>query len=119
MTDKNKIFVWAVPVNQEKGIDQQDADFSKGIEHYNGDCLGYALAEDGEGLCSHYSSGIGFFRLDMGLASKLKHNIYQKKYPDGYELVELPYNSDNAEFLKALDINRKLAKPEDDDALTT
>ena len=47
---------------------------------------GYALAEDGAGLCGHYSSTIDFAKHDLGLTSDWKHEYYQEHYPEGYEL---------------------------------
>ena len=51
-----------------------------------GDVMGYALAEDGEGLASHYSSSVSFSKHDMGLTSDWKHENYKAHYPDGFEL---------------------------------
>ena len=52
------------------------------------DCAGVAFAEDGEKLAAHISSGLSWFRHDMGLTSDWQHERYRAKYPDGYELVE-------------------------------
>lgn len=53
-----------------------------------GDCAYFAVAEDGEELASHVSSGVGFGKMDMGLTmpNHSKHDIYKAKYPNGYEL---------------------------------
>lgn len=55
---------------------------------------GFALAEDGTGICGHFSSSIGFAKHDLGLTSDWKHEYYEKHYPNGYELewVDDPYN---------------------------
>lgn len=51
-----------------------------------GDVIGYALAEDGHVVASHYSSGVGYAKHDLGLNSDWKHEHYKKHAPDGYEL---------------------------------
>jgi len=50
------------------------------------DVIPQALAEDGTALASHFCSSVGFAKHDMGITSDWKHDIYQKHYPDGYEL---------------------------------
>lgn len=50
-----------------------------------GDVIGYALAEDGECLDTHLSSNWVYSQHDMGLTSNWKHEIYEKKYPNGYQ----------------------------------
>lgn len=64
-----------------------------------GDVVGYAMAEDGNVLCSHLSSSQGFCRHDMGLTSNWKHNYYKEHYPDGYELVDLTDKKSREELL--------------------
>lgn len=51
-----------------------------------GDVIGVALAEDGECLARHLSSGPGFAKCDMGITGKSKHDRYAAKYPEGYTL---------------------------------
>lgn len=47
-----------------------------------------AVAEDGDEIANHISSNTAWGRLDMGLdGGSRKHDLYAKKYPDGYELV--------------------------------
>lgn len=56
-----------------------------------GDVMGYALAEDGEGLASHISSSRSFARGDM--SSDYKKELYAKHAASAgggrYELVDL------------------------------
>jgi hypothetical protein len=52
----------------------------------DGDLSVGALAEDGDGLVSHYSSE-GFAKIDIGLTSESHHEKYCAKYPDGFELI--------------------------------
>ena len=106
---KPKIFVFAVPCNEKQGIDPAPA-LDVGIENFHGDCVGYALAEDGEGLGSHLSSSIGWFRNDMGLTGNWKHDIYKKHYSDGYELVEIDGRSTQEEFVRAQELNKAKAE---------
>lgn len=40
-------------------------------------------------IVEHYSSSELQFMNDMGITSNLKHDIYDKGHPDGYELVYL------------------------------
>lgn len=78
----------------------------------SGDVIGYALAEDGNGLGSHLSSNEDFSKHDMGLTSNWKHDGYKKHYPEGYDLewiMEEKLDS-HARFQKALAINKELAK---------
>lgn len=53
----------------------------------------YAMSEDGEVLAGHLSSSPGFGVQDMGLlpgVSEWKHDLYEAKYPNGYDLVYMP-----------------------------
>jgi hypothetical protein len=85
-------------------------------EHASGwgkdDVLGFALAEDGHGLCSHLSSGVAWSKHDMGLTSEWHHDTYKEHYPNGFELewVDNPENHDG--YLKALALNKKFADEE-------
>jgi hypothetical protein len=65
-----------------------------------------ALAEDGEGIAGHFSSNESWAKHDIGINSTWKHEIYQKKYPEGYELIWIDSNNDSDEgFLNALKLN--------------
>lgn len=81
-----------------------------------GDVLGYALAEDGKGLCSHLSSNSEFSKHDMGLNSKWKHEFYSKKYPDGYKLewIDEKDLDGHEKFQLALKINLQGPTPPHD-----
>ncbi len=48
-------------------------------------CL--AVADDGDELANHVSSNESFARFDMGVTSKNKHEIYKKKFPEGFEVI--------------------------------
>lgn len=70
-----------------------------------GDVIGYALGEDGQGLASHLSSSVNFSKHDMGLTSDWKHDHYKTCYPDGYELVWLDDPDNDERWLEALKRN--------------
>jgi len=72
----------------------------------NGDVIGQALAEDGEGLASHLSSNESWAKHDMGLRGDRKHEIYKEHYPDGYELVWIDDPSTDSRWQAALTLNR-------------
>lgn len=72
-----------------------------------GDVVGYALAEDGEGLCSHLSSSVEFSKHDMGLTSDWKHEIYTKKYPEGFELIWLDDAENDSRWIAAYKLNQE------------
>lgn len=74
-----KIYLYAIPTGSNSYGVIRDAEST-------GDTIGYALAEDGECLASHWSSGVNWSKHDMGLTSDWKHDTYAKKYPDGYNL---------------------------------
>ena len=59
----------------------------------NGECHMLAVAEDGEEIAWHISSNVSFGQFDMGLVGHSeqgpaikKHDKYNAKYPEGYEL---------------------------------
>lgn len=58
-------------------------------EFGSGDVGGMAIAEDGTPITGHLSSSKAWLRWDMGLTTKNYHDLYEKHYPDGYELVDL------------------------------
>ena len=70
--------------------------------------IGYALAEDGTGLCNHLSSNVDFSKHDMGLTSDWHHDTYAKHYPDGFELEWIDDVDNNVELINALKINQEL-----------
>ena len=76
----NKIYLCALPTGRNSYGVIRDAETT-------GDTIGVATSEDGEVLCTHYSSGVNWSKHDMGLTSDWKHEIYDEKYPDGYELI--------------------------------
>lgn len=53
------------------------------------DVMGLAFDELGEVVAWHVSSSLSWFRSDMGLRSEYKHNKYQARHPNGFELVEV------------------------------
>jgi len=95
-----KIFVFCVPTGRSS------YGMIKGAEP-TGDVIGYALAEDGVGIASHYSSGENWSKHDMGITSDWKHAYYEKHYPNGYELEWIDFKDlDNHEgYLKAMELN--------------
>lgn len=90
--DKPKIYVYCLPAPGWRP----------------GDVIGYAVAEDGEGLASHLSSGEGYARHDMGITGTWKHDAYAAKYPDGYDLVWVDDVDACPELLAAIEKNHAL-----------
>ena len=82
-----------------------------------------ALAEDGHFLTNHISSDKYWAQHDIGLTSDWKHDIYEKYYPDGYELVWLDNPESDKGWLAAIEYNNSLGKeaelPEDQRAGVT
>lgn len=71
-----------------------------------GDVMGYALAQDGHCLCSHFSSSIGFAKHDMGLTSDWKHEHYKAHAPDGYTLIWIDDPETDARWIAAVALNK-------------
>lgn len=96
-----KIYLYCVATHSGSGIVSGST--------RGGDVAGFALAEDGEGLCSHYSSSVGFAKHDLGLNSNWKHDFYDEHYPDGYELewIDEKDLESHQGFQAALAENRK------------
>ena len=67
---------------------------------------GYALAEDGTGICGHFSSSIAFSKHDLGLTSDWKHDLYASHYPDGYDLEWVDDPDNHEGFQKAFELNQ-------------
>lgn len=76
---KKRIFLYCLAMGAGSGMVNGSAP--------GGDVMGYALAEDGACLAMHLSSNASFSKHDMGLTSDWKHEIYEKYYPLGFELV--------------------------------
>ncbi len=74
------------------------------------DVIGYAISEDGSGLVSHLSSDEWSSKHDMGFTSDWHHDVYDAKYPDGYELewVEMDEVDTHEGLKKASELNEKL-----------
>lgn len=98
MTDKPKIYLWAAEFQWGHG------------DRVHTDYLAYAMAEDGTGLCSHLSSTVGWAKHDVGLTSNWKHDLYDKHYPNGYELVWLDDPEKDEGWKKAFELNKQMAK---------
>lgn len=94
-TTKPKIYLFCQPIQGWGGAN---------------DVIGRALAEDGEPLASHLSSGVGYSQHDMGLTSKWKHEIYAKKYPEGFELVWLDDPDHDEGFRRAVALHDERAE---------
>ena len=92
---KPKIYLWAITFEWGRG---------------HQDYLACALAEDGHGLCSHMSSTIGWAKHDVGLTSSLKHDLYSKYYPEGYQLIWLDKPEKDEGWKEAMKMNKKIAK---------
>ena len=72
----------------------------------NGFVEGKAIAEDGEPLSGHMSSGETWLKHDLGLLSNLYHEHYFAKYADGFTLVWVGIDPDNqpAGFVEAREL---------------
>ena len=101
---KTKIYLTCYPTGRGSGA-------VKGSS-VGGDVMGYALGEDGHGLCSHYSSGKGYSKHDMGLTSNWKHDIYEECYPEGFELIWIDDPDNSEEWKKAYSLNQADEKQE-------
>lgn len=53
-------------------------------------------------IASHLSSGVRWFRHDMGLTSDWKHETYSQLFPDGYILIELGVFTDKEHMIERL-----------------
>ena len=104
----NKIYIFCVPTGTSSYGRINDAEAT-------GNVIGYALAEDGNCIASHYSSGRNWAKHDMGITSDWKHEVYEKHYPDGYELEWIDFEDldNHAEYLKAKKLNFEQAPKED------
>jgi hypothetical protein len=78
------------------------------------DVLGFAVAEDGTGLCSHLSSSEEWSKHDLGFTSDWRKEIYQRHYPDGYVLEWVDDPDNNPDYQAALVLNQKLNEHYDD-----
>jgi hypothetical protein len=70
-----------------------------------------ALSEEGHFITGHCSSSTGWAKHDMGIGSNWKHDIYQKYYPVGYELIWVDNPKDdldlNAAYQKHLSFSEE------------
>lgn len=71
-----------------------------------------ALSEDGYFLAGHICSEDGWIDHDMGITSDWKHDVYNKHYPGGWELVRVTGNIKEHEGLKAAYENHLKLTPE-------
>jgi hypothetical protein len=71
---------------------------------------GVAVAEDGEFLTNHISSDEGWMQVDLGVTSveHQKHDIYNAKYPEGWEIEFVSYDKvkDHKGLQKAFELNK-------------
>lgn len=67
--------------------------------------VGYALAENGEGLASHLSSSEEWSKHDMGLTSDWKHEHYAKCFPEGFELIWIDNADSDFRWQEAMKLN--------------
>ena len=98
--EKPKIYLYCIHTGTGRGIVRGSTP--------GGDVMGYALAEDGTILTSHYSSNESFSKHDMGLTSDWKHEIYEEHYPNGFELewIEESNCDEHIGFQKAFAKNK-------------
>ena len=50
-----------------------------------------ALSDEGLFLAQHFCSHQGFGPHDIGAIGDWKHEIYRRAYPDGFEVIWVPY----------------------------
>jgi hypothetical protein len=77
------------------------------------DFIGCALSEHGDGICQHLSSSIEWAKHDMGLTSNWKHDIYDKWFPDGYELVWIDNPETDPRWQEVIELNKLIEKKRD------
>lgn len=65
-----------------------------------------AVAEDGEVLAGHVSSSVSWAKHDIGVNSDWKHELYDAKYPDGWEIEWVDDIENHEGVQKALTLNR-------------
>lgn len=75
---KNKIYVFAIMTHRKSYVNDAEE---------CGDTMGYAVDKDINIIAKHYSSGINWTKHDMGISSDWKHDTYDEKFPNGYELA--------------------------------
>lgn len=92
-------------------VEWQQGNVEGVVNKYNkirdGDIAGVAIAQDGQVLASHLSTNKGWLRSDLGLTSKSKHDLYESKYPKGYEIIDCINSTNNEELEFALYLNSK------------
>ena len=73
-----------------------------------------AIAADGTGLTGHVCSGHAWFDHDMGFSSNWKHDVYDKHYPEGWELeyVETTAIANHERLQKAFKLHRAMQEGE-------
>jgi hypothetical protein len=76
----------------------------------DGKYMGFALAEDGDGLASQICLNKVWVRHAMGVNSRWFRQKYREKYPDGYHVIDLVDASDkqlnkNKDYMAALELN--------------
>jgi hypothetical protein len=59
-------------------------------QHFGGDVLCYAIAEDGKLLASHVCSNESFAKLDLSDSHPSRRDAYVSHYPNGYVLEFVP-----------------------------
>lgn len=80
------------------------------------DVIGAAISEDGCILTLHLSSNIEWLMYDLGLNSIRKHEIYQNKYRNGYDLVWVDSVTSTPEgFRKACELYNECNKELNDE----
>jgi hypothetical protein len=83
-------------------------------KYTSGDVVPIAVSEDGDVLASHLCSSEGFVAYDMGITGTRKHDTYNSKYPDGWELEYVPCDKvdGHAGIEKAFELNKAKAEAE-------
>lgn len=60
----------------------------------SGDAVAYAIAENGEVVASHFCSHEAWARHDLGMDGHCdwKHDAYNKRFPDGWDVEFVPHD---------------------------
>lgn len=67
-----------------------------------GDCHGFAVAEDGAGLAESKADNEQALKLNLGIGTDKFHDIYDRHYPAGFELVFVQKPEKDKTWLRSL-----------------
>lgn len=100
-------------ITEDKTVSEQMKIYCAVVGKYGQDDLQVAaLAEDGEFVAGHISSSVYWAQNDIGITSTRKHELYQKQYPQGYELVWIDDIEKDARWKEAYAKNQAIPDEE-------